>query len=51
MKYVPFLKLKKNELLALRRMDSAYQGQITPLFDIPREKGMDEVAFVSRERA
>lgn len=51
MKYVPFLKLKKNELLALRRMDSAYQGQITPLFDIPREKGMDEVAFVSRVRA
>lgn len=51
MKYVPFLKLKQNECLALRRMTSECHGLITPFFDIPREKDMDEAKYISRVSA
>lgn len=46
--YVPFLKLKKNEILSLKILDGNVLGNITPFFDIPRIKDMGEEDFKKR---
>lgn len=38
--YVPFLKLKTNEVAALAEIDDEHQGMVTPFFDLPRKKDM-----------
>lgn len=48
--YVPFLKLKTNEVAALAEIDDEYKGVVTPFFDLPRRKEMtdeDVVKIVS----
>ncbi len=35
-KYIPFLKAKSNEIVALGRLDSSVSNVITPFFDFPR---------------
>ena len=50
MRYVPFLKLKNNEVSALEALNAAILANITPLFDIPRVKDMNESDFINRVR-
>lgn len=45
MKYVPFLKLKQNEVIAFRRLDILRRGSIVPLFDLPRKKDITGEEF------
>ncbi len=44
MNYIPFLKLKQNEVLAIRRLKKENKAKIIPFFDIPRgpQDGVDE---------
>jgi len=44
--YVPFLKLKVNEVAALKVIEDKYKEFVTPFFDLPRKKDMDEESFV-----
>jgi hypothetical protein len=46
--YVPFLKLKKNEVLSLKSLASDDLDIITPFFDIPRVKNMSEDEYIVR---
>lgn len=50
MKYIPFLKLKNNEVSALKELSSELLANVTPLFDIPRIKDMNAADFISRIR-
>ncbi|WP_061248890.1 beta family protein [Leptospira noguchii] len=45
MKYCPFLKLKKNELLALKELEPGINSNIVPFFDLPfnQNKSADSV--------
>lgn len=41
--YAPFLKLKANEVAALKELDGRVKARITPFFDLPRKsEGMSE---------
>ncbi len=40
--YVPFLKLKTNEVAALAEIDDKYKEIVTPFFDLPRRKEMTD---------
>ncbi|MFW3380109.1 beta family protein [Aliarcobacter butzleri] len=40
-KYIPFLKLKENEIFAVKELKDPFKSQILPLFDIPRKKDLD----------
>lgn len=46
-KYVPFLKLKRNEILALSDLISSDFDKICPFFDCPRDRGESEAGFKS----
>jgi len=50
MRYIPFLKLKSNEVMALEDLKSDVLANITPLFDIPRTKDMNDSDFIERVR-
>jgi hypothetical protein len=50
MRYIPFLKLKKNEVSALTELTDATLSHVTPLFDIPRIKDMTGADFIDRIR-
>jgi hypothetical protein len=45
-KYLPFLKLKVNEVGALKTLASDIKAAITPFFDFPQKAGMTEDIFV-----
>ncbi|MDG3001069.1 hypothetical protein P7233_18845 [Vibrio parahaemolyticus] len=45
--YVPFLKAKQNELLALRTCSNDTYASLIPFFDIPRPKDLTESEVVS----
>lgn len=46
--YVPFLKLKTNEVGALKELPTELKAGITPFFDIPRKKeGLTEIQYCS----
>lgn len=50
-KYVPFLKLKQNEIQSVGVLDGGVRDQIAPMYDIPRtQKVMDEAEVVDRLR-
>ena len=36
--YIPFLKLKSNEILAIKELEAELQEEITPFFDFPQKK-------------
>lgn len=36
--YIPFLKLKSNEIMSLSTLESELKSRVTPLFDFPRKK-------------
>lgn len=40
-KYIPLLKLKENEIFAIKELKDNFKSQILPLFDIPRKKDLD----------
>lgn len=46
-KYVPFLKLKVNEIAAIKELAQAEKTGLTPFFDIPRRDEMDEESLVN----
>jgi len=46
--YVPFLKFKKNEILSLKFLERNLLDNVTPFFDVPRIKDMDESDFIKR---
>lgn len=48
MRYIPFLKLKNNEISALKDLPANIRANLTPLLDIPRIKDMRAADFVSR---
>jgi hypothetical protein len=48
--YVPFLKLKNNEVSALVDLEANLLTKVTPIFDIPRIKDMNEAEFINRIR-
>ena len=50
MSYIPFLKLKQNEVNAIKNLHAGLMAEITPLFDIPRINEMDENGFAERVR-
>lgn len=46
-KYVPFLKLKQNEIQSVGVLDGGIRDQIAPMYDIPRtQKVMDEAEVI-----
>ncbi|MEZ0123398.1 MAG: hypothetical protein AB9Q21_12690 [Candidatus Reddybacter sp.] len=45
--YVPFLKLKTNEIMALKMLDDDILSSITPFFDYARRDNLTEESFVS----
>lgn len=50
-KYVPFLKLKQNEIQSVGVLDGGIRDQIAPMYDIPRtQKVMDEAEVIDRLR-
>jgi len=50
-KYVPFLKLKQNEIQSVGVLDGGIRDQIAPMYDIPRtQKVMDEDEVIDRLR-
>jgi hypothetical protein len=49
--YVPFLKLKKNEILSLRDLNEIHFARVTPFFDVPRIKDMGVNDFKTRINA
>jgi len=48
MNYVPFLKLKQNELGALHALDEGYVDSVCPLLDMPRSQNMDEDEYINK---
>lgn len=45
-KYVPFLKFKQNEIMALRELSLEIKEEIVPFFDFPRKNNMTELDFI-----
>jgi len=45
-KYIPFLKFKQNEIMALRELSSEIKEEIVPFFDFPRKNNMTELDFI-----
>lgn len=45
--YIPFLKAKSNEVMAIKELNPAHQEVITPLFDFPRKKDATENEYKS----
>jgi hypothetical protein len=45
-RYIPFMKLKANEVGAFAMLTDAVKGRITPFFDIARKEGLTAAAFV-----
>lgn len=43
--YIPFLKLKSNEILAIKELEAELQEEITPFFDFPRKDVFTEDTF------
>ena len=43
--YIPFLKLKSNEILAIKELEAELQEEITPFFDFPRKDVLTEDSF------
>ena len=48
--YVPFLKLKSNEIMALRVLERGLIEQITPFFDYAKRKNLTEEDFVKTSK-
>ncbi|WP_229303273.1 beta family protein [Leptospira sp. mild_001] len=48
MKYVPFLKLKQNEALALKDLNENDSQSILPFFDIPKPEILDELNIIKK---
>jgi len=46
-KYVPFLKLKSNEIMAIRELEAALRQTISPFFDFPYMKNRTEESFIN----
>lgn len=46
MKYVPFLKLKANEVRAVGDLDSSIKADIVPFFDVSYIKGMTDISLL-----
>ena len=44
-KYVPFLKLKSNEIMAVKELDTDLRRALTPFFDFPYKKERSEEDF------
>jgi len=44
-KYIPFLKLKPNEIMALKELETTSKQQLTPFFDFPYKKKRTEDEF------
>ena len=47
-KYVPFLKLKSNEIMAVKELDDKLRKSITPFFDFPYKKDLTEKEFKNK---
>ncbi len=45
--YVPFLKLKSNEIMALKELDNDLLSEITPFFDYAKRPDITEENFIS----
>lgn len=45
--YIPFLKLKSNEVMAIKTLAPDVKTKITPFFDVPRKDGLTENDFVN----
>lgn len=43
--YIPFLKVKTNEIGALKELDPALKGELVPFFDLARKDGMTEDSY------
>lgn len=43
--YIPFLKLKSNEILAIKELEEELKDEITPFFDFPRRDVLTEDTF------
>lgn len=50
MKYVPFLKMKQNEIIGFRHLSNGRRKHVIPLFDVPRKNDIDEDEFKSQVR-
>lgn len=46
-KYIPFLKTKSNELLALKELETSLKENLTVFFDIPKKQNGDENTFIN----
>jgi len=46
-KYVPFLKLKSNEVMAIRELEAGLRQTISPFFDFPYMKNRTEESFIT----
>ncbi len=46
--YTPFLKLKGNEVMALKELDTSLQQQLIPFFDIPKDNNLTEDELKSK---
>jgi len=44
-RYIPFLKLKSSEILAIKELDTELKEEITPFFDFPRKDVLNEETF------
>ena len=44
-KYVPFLKLKSNEIMAVKELEDDLRQELTPFFDFPYKKERTEEDF------
>ncbi|MGX5218287.1 beta family protein [Pseudomonas segetis] len=45
LKYIPFMKAKSNEFAALKLLEDHHKQLITPFFDLPFKKGMDDASY------
>lgn len=50
--YIPFLKLKQNEIMALKELDGGIKAKLTPFFDFPNDvKGNTPENFIKKTEA
>jgi hypothetical protein len=45
-KYIPFLKLKQNEIMALKELEAGVLDDITPFFDFAKREDLTEQSFI-----
>lgn len=48
--YIPFLKLKSSEILAVKELDFDLRRKITPFFDFPKKDNLTAADFQKKTR-